>query len=299
MHILITGGTGLIGQRIIERLPHYRYTVVTRSPQQAYACLPDDVGVMNLDDLESLDDVDVVINLAGEPIADKRWTETQKQAICNSRWDTTHKLVKAILASDSPPKVFISGSAVGYYGDGGDKELDENSGSQSADFAHFLCSKWEVVAKQASSRCRVCLLRTGIVLGNGGALNKMWWPFKLGLGGPVGQGDQYWPWIHIDDMVGGIDFLIHREDLSGSVNMVAPQSVTNLQFSQTLAKVLHRKAWFPMPRWFIQLIMGESAQLLLNSQRVVPAKLLDAQFRFRYSDLDSALQAVRQEKFDT
>lgn len=295
MQIFITGGTGLIGQRLIATQHHeHHFTVLTRSADKARKVLPDDVSVV--DDLESLanfDHIDVVINLAGEPIADKRWTSQQKQLICQSRWQLTAALVSKINASTSPPHTFISGSAIGYYGRQGDEPVTEYNTEPQDEFTHEVCSRWEKIADTATQQCRVCLLRTGVVVAaDGGALDKMRLPFKVGLGGPIGSGEQYMSWIHLDDMVAGIGFLIANKACSGPFNLTAPNPVTNKAFVTAFAKALHRPAFMPMPGFVLKMIMGEAADMLLTGQRVIPKKLLDAGFEFNYDRIEKAFIAT-------
>jgi len=296
MQILITGATGLIGRRLTERLlgQSHRITALTRAPERAAKLLGPEVLLWKtLDDKTSLDGFDAVINLAGEPIADKRWTKDQKQKLCDSRWKITERLATLINASQNPPSVFISGSAVGYYGDQGQALVPEDE-PPNKQFTWQLCARWEALAQAAESdHARVCLLRTGIVLAKkGGALAKMVLPFRAGLGGPFGNGQQYMPWIHIDDMVNGIIFLLMHETLSGPFNMVSPYPARNEQFSALLGEVLHRPAFMRVPAGVVRLLMGESAVLVLGGQRAVPRKLEDAGFVYSHQDLKEALEDV-------
>ncbi|EMG9583634.1 TIGR01777 family oxidoreductase, partial [Klebsiella oxytoca] len=240
----------------------------------------------------NLNGFDAVINLAGEPIADKRWTAEQKQRLCHSRWDITQKLVTLINASDAPPAVLISGSAAGYYGDLGEVVVTEEEPPHN-EFTHKLCARWEQIACEAQSdRTRVCLLRTGVVLApRGGILAKMAPAFKLGLGGPIGSGRQYLAWIHIDDMVNGILWLLDN-DLRGPFNMVSPYPVRNEQFAHALGHALNRPAIFRVPAAAIRLLMGESSVLVLGGQRALPKRLEAAGFGFRWYDLEEALADV-------
>lgn len=290
MKILITGGTGLIGKQFIQTYAHHQYTVVTRSPEKSKQQLPESVTVLDrLSALENLDMFDGVINLAGEPIVDKRWTENQKRVICDSRWDTTQQLVDLFLASENPPSVFLSGSAIGVYGDHGDFVITERERLTQNDFASNLCRQWESIAQQAESSTRVIHLRTGIVLDpKGGALAKMLMPFKCCLGGRIGNGRQYMSWIHIKDMVGAMEFLLNSADIKGAINMVAPTAVTNQQFTNELASALHRFAVLPVPKVMLKLMLGESSGLLLGSQRVKPERLLEESFDYRFPDLKTA-----------
>ncbi|MFP2423651.1 TIGR01777 family oxidoreductase [Pseudescherichia vulneris] len=295
MKILITGGTGLIGRHLIPRLLELGHSiiVVTRSPEKARQLLDARVELWKgLSECSNLDGIDAVINLAGEPIADKRWTKEQKQRLCNSRWQITQKLVELIAASSQPPGVFISGSAAGYYGDLGEVVVTEDEPPHN-EFTHKLCARWEQIACGAQSDAtRVCLLRTGVVLApKGGILGKMVPPFKLGLGGPIGNGRQYLAWIHIDDMVNGILWLLDNA-LRGPFNMVSPYPVRNEQFAHALGHALHRPAVLRAPATAVRLLMGESSVLVLGGQRALPKRLEDAGFTFRWYDLEEALGDV-------
>lgn len=295
MNILVTGGTGLIGGHLIPRLLAlgHQVTVLTRSPEKARDRLDSRVALWTtLDDKKQLDDVDAVINLAGEPIADKRWSSAQKERLCQSRWRITQKLADLINASETPPSVLISGSATGYYGDLGEVVVTEEDPPHN-EFTHKLCARWEQIACTAQSdRTRVCLLRTGVVLApKGGILGKMVPPFRLGLGGPIGNGRQYLPWIHVDDMVNGILWLLDN-DLRGPFNMVSPYPVRNEQFAHALGHALQRPAFVRVPATAIRLLMGESSVLVLGGQRALPKRLEAAGFAFRWYDLEEALEDV-------
>lgn len=291
MNILITGGTGLIGKALITAFADHPITVLTRSIAKAKTQLPNNLTfIESLDELENFDAFDAVVNLAGEPIIDKRWNPQQKEVICQSRWQITEQLVEKIAASSKPPKVFISGSAVGIYGDQGAQEIDENSPFTSGSFAHRVCDNWEKIALKAQSdQTRVCLVRTGIVLSDkGGAIKKMLPSFQLGLGGSIGSGKQYYPWVHIDDEVQAIIHLLTTDSAQGAFNLTAPNPVTNKAFGQSLAKALHRPSFFNVPACVISLTIGEGAHLLLDSQRVVPSALIKSGYQFRFSDIDAA-----------
>ncbi|AOV13317.1 MULTISPECIES: TIGR01777 family oxidoreductase [Klebsiella] len=295
MNVLLTGGTGLIGRHLIPRLLElgHHVTVSTRNPEKAKSRLDSRVTLWrDFEHQANLNGIDAVINLAGEPIADKRWTAEQKQRLCHSRWDTTQKLVTLFNASDTPPSVLISGSAAGYYGDLGEVVVTEEEPPHN-EFTHKLCARWEQIACEAQSdRTRVCLLRTGVVLApRGGILAKMTPAFKLGLGGPIGSGRQYLAWIHIDDMVNGILWLLDN-DLRGPFNMVSPYPVRNEQFAHALGHALNRPAIFRVPAAAIRLLMGESSVLVLGGQRALPKRLEAAGFGFRWYDLEEALADV-------
>lgn len=295
MQILLTGGTGLIGRHLIPPLIEigHTITVVTRSPERARQLLDPRVTLwQSLDEHPTLDGFDAVINLAGEPIADKRWTNAQKQRLCQSRWRITQRLVEMIHDSKQPPAIFLSGSAVGFYGDTGDEVVTEEDAPHN-EFTHELCAKWEEIALQAqSSHTRVCLLRTGVVLApNGGMLSKLLPLFRLGLGGPLGNGRQYLAWIHIGDMVNAIIWLLDNP-LQGPFNMVAPYPVRNARFTQLLGEAVKRPAILRVPARVISLMMGESAALVLGGQNALPRRLEQAGFGFRWFQLEDALQDV-------
>jgi hypothetical protein len=299
MNILMTGGTGLIGSNLIPILRPCDMAVYTRNVSMAEQILGHKIHFLsNLEHLSNLDDYDVVINLAGEPIADKRWTDEQKHKIEQSRWSLTEKLVSLINAGDMPPKLFISGSAVGYYGRQQDQLIDESFTAVNDEFSHRLCERWETIAKKAeSSKTRVCILRTGIVITTrGGALQKMLPPFKLGLGGKIGDGQQYMSWIHLEDMLRGIAHLIDNESCSGVYNFTAPNPVTNAEFSRQLASALSRPCLFTVPKFVLRLMMGEMADLVLYGQRVVPKRLEDSGYQFIYPELPQAFNCLRKKK---
>ena len=292
MKILVTGGTGLIGGHLVPRLQElgHQVTVLTRRPDDARKKLNDRVILWNtLEDKHNLNGIDAVINLAGEPIADKRWTTEQKDRLCQSRWRITQKLADLINASETPPSVLISGSATGYYGDLGEVVVTEEEPPHN-EFTHKLCARWEQIACEAQSdKTRVCLLRTGVVLApKGGILAKMIPPFRLGLGGPIGNGRQYLAWIHIDDMVNAILWLLDN-DLRGPFNMVSPYPVRNEQFAHALGHALQRPAILRVPATVIRLLMGESSVLVLGGQRALPKRLEAAGFPFRGYALEEAL----------
>ena len=293
MKIFITGGTGLVGSHLIPRLlqEDHTVTVLSRNIEKAQAILGNNLEFCDsLERLTSLDEYDAVINLAGEPIAGKRWTELQKQRLCQSRWQITKKLTQLIKSGENPPQIFISGSAIGYYGNKEDVIITEDT-EPHEEFTNKLCKAWEAFAMEAeSSKRRVCLLRTGIVLSSkGGMLAKILPIFKLGLGGTMGSGKQYISWIHIEDMVGIINFLLTAPHVKGAVNMTSPSPVTNKEFSKTLAKVLKRPCIFNVPSVIISLFMGEASTLLLDGQRAIPKKLELNKYQFRYKDIQSAL----------
>ena len=301
MKLLITGGTGFIGRELLKHLITHQIVVVTRDVDNAKKKLSH-IGSNNisfltsLDDLQDVNDFDAIINLAGEPIADKRWSKAQKEKICHSRWNTTEKLVELIHASTTPPSIFISGSAVGYYGDQQMHPFDESLQVNQTGFSHQICQRWETIAHRArSENTRVCVIRTGIVLHpTGGALLKMLPIYKFGLGGPIGSGKQYMPWIHMTDMIRAILYLLETSHASGIFNLTAPHPVTNHHFSQTLAKTLKRPHFLFTPKPLIKLMLGESASLLLDSTRCKPKKLTELGFHFHYSRIEPAFKNLLQ-----
>ncbi|MBQ4833165.1 TIGR01777 family oxidoreductase [Pseudoalteromonas sp. MMG010] len=294
MHIFITGATGLIGSHLYPLLNTHEITVLTRNASNAISVLSNDVRcVTSLDDV-NFNTVDVVINLAGEPIVSKRWSDKQKNTLINSRVDLTHAISNKINSCEHPPHTFISGSAVGYYGRQNDAVITEDSTNIHDEFTHQLCKQWEQAALTAqSTQTRVCLLRTGIVLAkNAGALAKMLPAFKLGLGGPIGHGSQGMSWIHINDMTALIMYIINTPSLHGAINATAPKAVSNMVFTKQLGHVLARPTFFKMPAWGLNLAMGEMADLLTTGQFVYPKKALEQQFSFKFTTLLSALNDI-------
>jgi len=296
LKILLTGATGFIGRALSEKLVNEGYEVYVwvRNLDKAKALLNSQVKCyVHLEEMRE-QDFDAVINLAGEPIADKRWTAARKSILRSSRIDLTHLLVEFINTQRSKPKVILSGSAIGYYGNqAADTKLDESSKVVTG-FTHSLCADWEAAAMSLSNdSTRVCLLRTGIVLGkNGGVLGKMLLPFKLGLGGPIGTGQQMMSWIHIQDWINAALFLLCNDAQSGPFNLVSPNPVNNYTFTKTLGRALHRPAIFKVPCFGLKLIMGEAAELLCEGQRVLPKKLLNAGYQFKFSAIDQAMKNI-------
>jgi uncharacterized protein (TIGR01777 family) len=296
MKILITGGSGLIGSSLISMLRPCDVSVYTRNVAMAEQILGHKVQFLSsLTHLSNLDDYDVVINLAGEPIVNKKWTDKQKHKIEHSRWSITEDIVTLINAGENPPKLLISGSAIGFYGRQEDNIIDEKFSSAHDEFSHRLCERWEFLAKIAESdKTRVCILRTGVVITKrGGALQKMLLPFKLGLGGPIGDGSQYMSWIHLEDMLQGIAHLIANESCQGVYNFTAPNPVTNAEFSRELAASLSSPCVFKVPEFVLRMMMGEMADLVIYGQRVIPSRLEESGYKFIYPTISQALDCLR------
>jgi len=294
--VLITGGTGFIGRALCKQLSlkGAEVTVLSRHPEKVpELCGSSATGINSLEELDSAAKFDTVINLAGEPIADRRWSGSQKERLGKSRIDLTKDLLVCLKRMEQKPECLISGSAVGYYGDQGDMEVDEATAAHD-EFTHQLCRDWEAEALRAEELgIRVCIIRTGLVVGkDGGFLSKMLPPFRAGLGGPIGNGSQWMPWIHMDDIVALILFLIERKDIRRIFNGTAPQPVTNREFTKTLADLLKRPALLPAPALALKLALGEMSRLLLTGQRALPKAALGAGFVFRFEELRPALEDV-------
>ncbi len=297
MNILITGGTGFIGTPLSHELRNsgHKVVVTTRRPSDSKekliwnppALIPSKV----------ISGFDAVINLAGEPVAPGRWTKKRKELIMSSRINTTRSLVESIKKAAFKPKVLISASAIGYYGDHGDEYVAEDT-PPASDFLARVCKAWEAEAVKAQELgIRVVLIRIGGVLeSDGGALPKMMTPFKLFLGGTIGSGKQWFSWIHRDDVAGIIKYALENESVSGPVNAVSPNAVTNKEFSSALGKTLHKPSWLAVPAFVIKLTLGELGSMLLTGQRVMPEKILKSGYNFKYQDLESALKAIFEKK---
>ncbi len=296
MTVLIFGASGLIGRALTAALNEggHRVVAATRDRRRVND-LPADVREWNPREpqlpVDLFEGVDAVVNLTGANIAAKRWTRRRKQEILNSRVETNRKIVQALKQRAHQPRVFVTGSAVGYYGSAHDRRLTEES-PVGNDFLARVCRQLEQEAfKAVHLGVRTIALRTGVVLSaDGGALLKMMRPFRFGLGGWLGSGKQWFPWIHIEDLVRIILFLLENDHLQGAVNGVAPGVVTNKQFAKLLGKTLVRPTLFPVPAAALRFLLGEVAQALLASQRVVPEKLQQAGFRFRFPELKMALE---------
>jgi len=292
---LITGGTGFIGRALCHTLAqrgHHLFIVsrqpTRHAPSAGAVFLPWDTA----DWPRAAQDADAVINLAGEPIAAKRWSPQQKAVIRDSRLEATRRLVDAMASWPKPPAVFVSASAIGYYGPRGDEQLTE-ADEAGQGFLADVCRAWEAEAQRAESLgVRVVRMRIGLVLGpGGGALSKMLPPFQWYLGGPLGTGRQWVAWIHHDDVVGLIEWAVNTPLIRGAVNATAPEPVTMHAFCRCLGDVLHRPSWAPVPSFVLRALLGEMAELLLTGQRVIPHVALQRNYPFVHASLPSALRA--------
>lgn len=297
MQILITGGTGFVGQLLREELikQGHNLIIVTRNAKKYEDEAASNQRFIDLDtDFTTyMEKCDAVINLAGENLFKKRWNEALKKEIHESRISTTRKLVQAMQKAEPKPKVFISASASGYYGNQGDTILDETA-PPADDFLATVCVDWEKEAKEAEKLgIRVAIPRIGIVLERGGgALEKMIPPFNYFVGGPIGNGQQYLPWIHRYDMVQAIIYPLINDDIEGPYNACSPNAVTMNEFAKTLGKIMNRPAIFRVPAFALSIVLGEGAKPVLSSANMTPKKLLEAKFPFRYNDLDEALADI-------
>jgi uncharacterized protein (TIGR01777 family) len=299
MKILITGATGLIGRAICQSLIKDNEQVVALSRRPASAGSLSGLSVFQwapeseLPPPQSLQDVTAVIHLAGEAVVAGRWTDEQKRRILDSRLKGTRNLVRAMGEARNPPKILVSGSAVGFYGDRGDEILTESSKPGSG-FLAEVCMGWEAEADRARAfGVRVATVRTGVALSpTGGALEKMLLPFKLGLGGRLGSGKQWLPWIHLKDSVGIILHALRTPGIDGPINGVSPGIVTNEEFTRALAGVLNRPVFLPVPKIAMRLLMGEMSEVVLGSQRVVPRVAMDTGYQFEYPNLKPALESL-------
>ena len=289
MHVVVTGASGLIGGALIRELRRRGTNViaVSRNPRAHAAS-----GGVNWIAWDGLPDAVAgaagVVHLAGEGIVDQRWSESRKTALRNSRIERTAQVVEAIQASGEKPAVLVSASAIGYYGSRVERESSE-AAPPGNDFLASLCQDWEAATSEAG--VRTATLRFGIVLATeGGALERLLLPFKLGLGGPIGLGRAWWSWVHIDDTVGVIMHALQDSAVEGALNVTAPHPVRNAEFSRALGRALKRPAFAPLPPIALKLMLGEGASVLLASQRIIPTRTLDLGYRFLHPEIDSALQ---------
>jgi uncharacterized protein (TIGR01777 family) len=293
MKILVTGGTGFVGQSLSPALAAEGHEVVILTRQPAPR-LPQG-GVSAVTRLDGLDASGFggVVNLAGAPIGDARWTESRKKLLLESRINTTARLVEWMARAKRRPPVLVSASAVGYYGEQGDRPITEDT-PPTPGFTHDLCAAWEREAEKAAEfGVRVCLMRIGVVLGQGGgALAKMLPAFRMGAGGRLGAGKHWFPWVHRADVTAICQWLLANDRSRGAYNVGAPNPVTNAEFTRALGRALGRPTVLPMPEAALKLLFGEMSELLLVSDRMLPKRLLDEGFKFRYPDLDRALANI-------
>ncbi|WP_338440986.1 TIGR01777 family oxidoreductase [Synechococcus elongatus IITB4] len=294
MKIAITGATGFVGRRLVERLQAegHELRILSQRPtvaQQLTGCQVFDTADQ-ASWLAAVEGADAVINLAGEPIAEQRWTPAQKQRLKDSRVQTTRALVSAIAAAQQKPTVLVSASAIGYYGTSETAQFSEDSPA-GQDYLAEICQAWEQEAQAVTaSVTRLVTLRIGIVVGPGGAIGKMLGPFKLFAGGPIGSGQQWVSWIQREDLVSLILEAIANPSYQGTYNATAPQPVRMVELSRILGEVLQRPSWLPVPGFALEALLGEGALLVLEGQQVLPKRLETSGFQFRYPDLKSALQ---------
>jgi uncharacterized protein (TIGR01777 family) len=304
MKVAITGATGFVGSRLLERLQKQgtKIQVLTRNTERARRLFPasayPDVEIIAYTPTDSgswqneIADTDGIVNLAGTPISEGRWTTERKQEILNSRKLTTQKIVEAIAKSPTKPKVLVNASAVGYYGTSETATFNENSPSGN-DFLAQVCQDWEAEAQKVTdSNVRLVILRFGIVLGMGGALGKMITPFKLFAGGPIGSGKQWFSWIHVDDIVSLILQALTTPEMSGVYNATAPYPVRMAELSAKMGEVMNRPSWLPVPAFAIEAMLGDGAVVVLEGQKVSPQRTLESGFKYNYSELKPALEEI-------
>lgn len=295
--VVIAGGSGLIGTALVAELAGSgREVVVLSRRPQGVRGLPAGARAEGWNGREagpwgaSVDGAEAVVNLAGENLAEGRWTPARKSVLVSSRVEPARAIAEAVAAARVRPGVLVQASGVGFYGSQGDRVLDEDAAAGRG-FVPELCQAWEGASAAVSALgVRRVLLRTGVVLAReGGALAKMLPPFRWGVGGPFGNGRQWWPWIHLDDAVAGIRFLIEHREAAGPFNLTAPGLLRNREFARALGRALHRPSWLPAPAWGLRLALGEMASVLLDSQRAPPLGLIRAGMRFGFADAAAAL----------
>jgi uncharacterized protein len=304
MKVAITGATGFIGSRLVKRLHDegHRVLVFSRNAGLAHKVFPYQ-AFPNLEILaytpgvsgawqDAIAGCDGVVNLAGEPIAEERWTPERKQKILNSRKLGTQKIVEAIAKVNPQPTVLVNASAIGYYGTSETATFDENSPS-GRDFLAQVCQEWEAEAQKVKDAgVRLVILRFGIVLGNGGALGKMITPFKLFAGGPIGSGRQWFSWIHIDDIVNLILQALTKPEMEGIYNATAPKPVRMTELSSTMGQIMNRPSWLPVPSFALEAMLGDGAVVVLEGQQVLPKRTLTSGFQYKYPNLPAALKQI-------
>lgn len=299
MKVAITGATGFVGSRLVERLSAegHQVLVLTRNQAAAQKVFPN-LEIVAYTPTESgawtdaIASVDGVVNLAGEPIAEKRWTPQQKQEILNSRKLGTQKIVEAIDQANPKPSVLVNASAIGYYGTSETATFDETS-PPGKDFLAEVCQAWEAEAQKVTQAgVRLVILRLGIVLGQGGAIAKMIAPFKLFAGGPLGTGRQWFSWIYRDDLVNLIIQALTRPDMEGVFNATAPNPVRMSELAQTMGEIMKRPSWLPVPGFALETLLGEGAMVVLEGQKVLPQRTQASGFNYQYSEVLQALKEI-------
>jgi uncharacterized protein (TIGR01777 family) len=300
MKIVAAGLTGFIGEALLTRLlgEGHTVTLLARNPENVREKINPKIHLQHWDGKTAgewtrhVDGADAVLNFAGESLGAKRWTAEQKKRIVGSRIDATRALVDAMRAATRRPSVLVNASAVGYYGSVEEGEVTEDH-PRGAGFLSETCERWENEASEAVKLgVRLALLRTGVVLGPGGALTRMTLPFKLFLGGPIGNGRQWFSWVHREDVVNVVLLALRDQRVSGPVNVAAPDCVTMKQFCHAVGRALRRPSWAPVPAFVLKLALGEMAEMLLTGQRVVPTRLQQLGYTFRFSNLDAALHDI-------
>ncbi len=291
--VVVTGGTGFVGSHLSPWLEKNGYTVVVLTRDPSLHRGTRSVVFESYDNMdEHINGAYAVINLAGKNLFDSRWTDKIKSEILKSRVQVTRAVVESIEKANTKPEVFISGSAVGYYGSRGSDELSESEPA-GEDFLAHVCLQWEEEAKKAKASTRVVLARIGIVIGEGGgALEKMLTPFSLFIGGPLGDGSQYFPWVHIDDICKSLGYLLENKNCDGAYNLAAPNPVTMKEFATALGKAMNRPSALPVPEFALKLLLGEASEALLASQRVIPTNLINEGFEFDFKTAESALKSI-------
>lgn len=300
MQILLTGGTGLVGRALCRHFQQQgdSLVVLSRQPDKVAGLCSGARGIRNLDELDNSEPVDVVINLAGAPIADRAWTKNRRRMLRESRIDLTRNLVDWMGQREQPPAVLLSASATGWYGDRGEEPVDETSAAPAADFASQLCQDWEAEVMRAKKLgTRVACLRVAPVMSaDGGMLAKLLPVFRLGLGGRLGSGQQWMPWIHIDDLVRLFAHVLANDSCAGIYNACSPQPVRNAEFTRILARTLRRPALLPAPAWALKLLLGEMSVLLVGGHHVQPRRTADSGFEWEQPELSAALQNLLSRK---
>lgn len=300
MKIVVTGATGFIGTHLVERLQSEGHSIVvlTRNPDRArslFSGSSQNLEIVAYSPLQSGDwqqqisGCDGAVNLAGAPIAESRWTPERKQEIMDSRKAGTEKIVEAIARANPRPAVLVNSSAIGYYGTSETATFDEDSPAGN-DYLAEVCQAWEAAAQKVQdSGVRLVILRTGIVLGEGGAIAKMLLPFRLFAGGPIGSGRQWFSWVHREDMVNLILKALTDAQMSGVYNATAPNPVRMAELSQSLGEVMQRPSWLPVPPFALELMLGDAAKVVLEGQQVLPKRTLASGFEYRYTAVKQAL----------